>query len=268
MEAKDAGNLLRDARQRYGLSQEDLAIRAGTDQVTVSDIETGSVSPSIEALGELLELAGKELVLAAEPRLTGIDPTLNQGNLGLSPEERLQKGLAFADFVRRTRRGGAEGLGRLLEPRPILLAFDRCEVNFVVIGGIAGLIHGSAYPTYDLDLACGDSPENLSCLASALGELKVRLNIDSLLEDTVQSVETEFGRLDMIRRVPGVASYDQLRRDATQESIEGCKVQVASLNHLIAMKRASNRSKDRLMVMEYIVLADEIRRAEAEEENG
>jgi transcriptional regulator with XRE-family HTH domain len=268
MEAKDAGRLLRDVRQKCGITQEDLAIRAGTDQATVSDIEAGSVSPSIETFGELFELAGEELVLAAETRLTGIDPTLNRGNLDLSPEERLLKGLAFADFVRRTRRGGADGLGRLLDPRPILLAFDRYEVDFVVIGGIAGLIHGSAYPTYDLDLACGDSHENLACLVSALGDLGVRLDIESLLERAVHSVETAFGGLDMMRRVPGVAGYDQLRRDATIGSIGGCRVQVASLNHLIAMKRVSNQRKDRLMVMEYIVLADEIRRREAEGEKG
>lgn len=40
---------------------------------------------------------------------------------------------------------------------------------------------------------------------------------------------------------------------------------VASLNHLIAMKHAANRPKDQLMVMEYVELADEIRRHEAGE---
>jgi hypothetical protein len=48
---------------------------------------------------------GEELVLTAEKRNTGVDLTLNRANLELTPEQRVQKGLEFADFVR-TNRGG------------------------------------------------------------------------------------------------------------------------------------------------------------------
>jgi hypothetical protein len=137
-------------------------------------------------------------------------------------------------------------------------------VQFVVIGSIAGLTHGSAYPTYDLDLACEDRRENLTRLASALGELGVHLDLDALPESLTLSFRTDFGSLDVVRRVPGVEGYEQLRRDATLETIAGLEVPVASLNHLIAMKRASGQRKDLLMAMEYIELAGEIHRREAE----
>jgi hypothetical protein len=62
-----------------------------------------------------------------------------------------------------------------------------------------------------------------------------------------------------------VESYEQLWRDSRLERIAGVDVRIASLDHLIAMKRAANRVKDRLMVLEYVDLADEIRRQEEDE---
>lgn len=99
------GELLRDARRRHGLSQRRLAVRAGTTQSAISRIERDRVSPSVENLRELLRLVGDDLVLRVEPRDAGIDRTLNQGNLRLTPEERVERGLHFADFVRENRGG-------------------------------------------------------------------------------------------------------------------------------------------------------------------
>lgn len=102
------GALLRDARKRHGVSQQDLARRAGTTQSAISRIERGGVSPTVETLSELLYLVGEDLVLAAKPTDSGIDRSLIRANLALSPQERLDRGLAFSDFVRRNR-GGAIG---------------------------------------------------------------------------------------------------------------------------------------------------------------
>jgi transcriptional regulator with XRE-family HTH domain len=101
----EPGRLLREARVRHGLSQERLARRAGTTQSAISRIEKERVSPTVQTLTELLRLLGEELVLGVEKRDTGIDVSLNRDNLELSPEQRIQKGLEFADFVRRNRGG-------------------------------------------------------------------------------------------------------------------------------------------------------------------
>jgi transcriptional regulator with XRE-family HTH domain len=101
----EPGRLLRDARVRHGLSQQRLARRAGTTQSAISRIEQERISPTVQTLAELLHLIGEELVLKAERRDTGVDLTLARANLELTPEQRVQKGLEFADFVRANRGG-------------------------------------------------------------------------------------------------------------------------------------------------------------------
>jgi transcriptional regulator with XRE-family HTH domain len=107
----DPGRLLREARLRHGLSQQRLAIRAGTTQSAISRIEQERGSPTVRTLEELLHLLGEDLVLAVEKRDSGIDLTLNQANLKLTPEQRVRRGLEFADVVRRNR-GGEKGSER------------------------------------------------------------------------------------------------------------------------------------------------------------
>ena len=55
---------------------------------------------------------------------------------------------------------------RKFRPRPILDALLAHEVDFVLIGGMAGIMRGSSYPTYDVDIAYGRSRENLERLAA------------------------------------------------------------------------------------------------------
>ncbi len=134
----------------------------------------------------------------------------------------------------------------------------------MVVGSIGGLAYGSAYPTYDLDVAYLNEPENLRRLATALEKLGLHFTVSDLAEKTVQSFNTEFGTLDLVGEIPGIRSYEELRQGAHRELIAGVLVRVASLDHLIAMKRVSNQRKDQLMVMEYVELADERRREEEE----
>ena len=100
----EPGRLLREARIRHGLSQERLAVRAGTTQSAISRLEQERGSPTVRTLAELLHLLGEDLVLSTERCDTGVDVTLNRKNLEFEPEQRIQRGLDFADLVRRNRR--------------------------------------------------------------------------------------------------------------------------------------------------------------------
>jgi transcriptional regulator with XRE-family HTH domain len=102
--AMSPGQLLRDARRRHGVSQARLATRAGTTQSAISRIESDRVSPSVETLGSLLYLLGDDLELGAKVRDSGIDVTLNRENLRDTANDRVRRGMVFADFVREQRR--------------------------------------------------------------------------------------------------------------------------------------------------------------------
>jgi transcriptional regulator with XRE-family HTH domain len=91
-----AGELLREARKRHGLTQRQLAIRARTSQAAISRIERDVVSPTVETLGELLWMMNERLVLEAVPVDWGFDVSLNKARLTLTPEERIRRGVAHS----------------------------------------------------------------------------------------------------------------------------------------------------------------------------
>lgn len=96
---KTPGQLLREARERHGVSQKRLAMRASTTQSAISRIERDRVSPSVQTLRELLYLLGEDLELQAATRDSGIDATLTEGQLRRTPTERLDYMTAFANMV-------------------------------------------------------------------------------------------------------------------------------------------------------------------------
>jgi len=94
------GELLRQTRIRHELSQEQLAIRAGTTQSAIARIERDRVSPSIKTLTSLFQAMEEDFIFGSRRRDWGVDLTLNQKNFGFTPTQRLERGLGFSDVVR------------------------------------------------------------------------------------------------------------------------------------------------------------------------
>lgn len=161
----------------------------------------------------------------------------------------------------------------LAEPfRPDVMLAKLVEhgVEFVVVGGLAGVAQGSAYTTYDLDIAYTRAGDNLERLAAALRDLGARLrgapaglpfqlDATTLRAGSHFTFSTEYGSLDILLDPAGAPNYDALRAMAVPTEIAGVRVVVASLDHLIAMKEAAGRTKDKLMATEYRVLSDVLR---------
>ena len=130
-----AADALLEARTLAGLSQRDLAIRAGTAQSVVGRIEAGAVSPSVETLTRLLAAADCELELRLQPGprrdpmveayKPGVDQSLLIENLRKTPRERIENLMAIQRFTDEVRRAGQLSRRRVAEAGPGYTVDDR-----------------------------------------------------------------------------------------------------------------------------------------------
>jgi hypothetical protein len=132
-------------------------------------------------------------------------------------------------------------------------------VEFVVIGGIAAIFQGSTTITRDFDICYSRERANLERLAEALRELTARLrgtdadvpfqlDAASLRNGLNFAFTTKHGDFDCLGDPGGGFDYELLQRNADQMDVGGFAVMVASLDDVIAMKRAAGRNKDRIEV--------------------
>ncbi|MFN2487117.1 MAG: multiprotein-bridging factor 1 family protein [Acidimicrobiia bacterium] len=106
------GSLIRQTRRRKGLSQAELALRAGTKQSTISRLERDEISPSIESLELLLRAMGQRLVLATASPVATYDPLHRRANAARSPAERLRLAMSWNRLAGRLARAGRRARAR------------------------------------------------------------------------------------------------------------------------------------------------------------
>jgi len=140
-------------------------------------------------------------------------------------------------------------------------------VRFVVIGGQAETLHGSARMTYDIDLCYERTTENLERLAAALTELDVRLRnappdlpfkIDAqalALGDNF-TFDTSLDAVDLLGWVEPVGDYHDLSKNAETYTLGDMELDVISLDDLIRIKRHLNRPKDRESLLHLIAIKE------------
>jgi hypothetical protein len=147
------------------------------------------------------------------------------------------------------------------------------EVEFVLVGGIAAQAHGSPSLTADLDIVPSWDRDNLRKVARLLAEIAaVRHGIPedspplpplderTLLAGAVFTLTTRFGRFDLLANPDPGLDFDALMRSAVEYEFLGHRLHVASLDDLIAMKRAAGRPKDRVELEILGALREEIDR--------
>jgi Nucleotidyl transferase AbiEii toxin, Type IV TA system len=150
-------------------------------------------------------------------------------------------------------------------PTGLLTALTARDVDFVVIGGIAMVLYGSARVTRDLDVAYAPTPANLKALGESLIDLGATLRgveetlpfapDDRTLRRTeILCLSTSAGPIDLLLAPPGAPAYATLKKRAERVELVGGTVLVASLDDLEAMKRAADRPQDRIDLEEIEVI--------------
>lgn len=94
----DAAELLRSVRLRRGLTQAQLARRAGTTQTAISRLERGDRSPTTATLRRLLIVMGEDLELRGRPLKAEHDPAHLRAERALTPAQRLERAFDWMRF--------------------------------------------------------------------------------------------------------------------------------------------------------------------------
>lgn len=146
-------------------------------------------------------------------------------------------------------------------PQEVLAALERGGVKYVLIGGLAAILHGAAHVTTDVDIVPEEGLRNLERLSSVLRELNARIRVtgeeggvpfghdaESLRRVRIWNLVTDRGDLDITFVPSGTEGYEDLRRDVVHMRVRGIDVPVASLADVIRSKEAAGRERDRAIL--------------------
>lgn len=139
--------------------------------------------------------------------------------------------------------------------RAIFEALDRHEVDFVVVGAVAMVLHGSARVTRDLDVCYSRERDNLGRLAKALKpfaptlrgapeDLPFTLDIATLRAGLNFTLRSSAGDVDLLGELTGIGTYAAVERLSVIMNVYGHEVRVLDLDGLERAKRAAGRLKD------------------------
>ncbi len=143
----------------------------------------------------------------------------------------------------------------------IIAALVGAGIRFVVVGGVAAAIQGSARLTNDIDVCYDTAPENLEKLVRLLRSwhaylrevepgLPFVLDVRALRASPILTLTTDLGHIDLLDRVLGVGSHANALRASEPATIDAIEFRVLTLPALIAAKRATGRARDREHLIE------------------
>jgi len=129
------------------------------------------------------------------------------------------------------------------------------DVEFVIIGGVCGVLHGASLVTLDLDICCRFSQENLRRIEAAVKDLHPRHRLTAnrlpfeLTDELCRSLKniylnTDLGIVDCLSEVSGIGDFDQVLQQSIPYRMSYGEFRILDLDAMIASKVAVGREKD------------------------
>ena len=135
------------------------------------------------------------------------------------------------------------------------------KVDFILIGGFAGIFHGCSYVTQDIDICLNFNTENLLRLQKSIidlhpvhrmtpAKIKLELTCENCGQFKNIYLDTDAGQLDCISFVDGVGNFDTAKSKSTIIEIGNVKLNILDIDALIEAKKTLNRKKDAQAIVE------------------
>jgi hypothetical protein len=139
--------------------------------------------------------------------------------------------------------------------KALLTRLKEHGVEFVIIGGICGVLHGVPLITFDLDVCCPFSPENLHRIEAAVKDLrpyhrltpnKLPLEFSNELIARLRNLylQTDLGKLDCLSEVTGIGDFQAVLKCSVPHNTSYGQFHMLSLDALIVAKEAAGRERD------------------------
>jgi len=154
--------------------------------------------------------------------------------------------------------------------KALLRILSDAGVEFIVVGGVAAAVHGSARATFDLDVVYRRTPENLERLVLALipyhpylrgapPGLPFRWDATTIRRGLNFTLKTDVGDLDLLGEITGGGGYEALAPSTTLIRAFDIECRLLNLDRLIEVKRAVGRPKDFEVVAELEIVREQRR---------
>ncbi len=151
--------------------------------------------------------------------------------------------------------------------RGLIVALAAGQVRFILVGGVAATIHGSARLTQDIDVVYARDASNLRQVADALAPhdvylrdappgLPFRWDAETLARGLNFTLTTKLGEIDLLGEIAGGGGYEALLPHTIIVELYGHAVRCLDLETLIRVKRAAGRPKDLEAIAELEALRD------------
>ena len=143
--------------------------------------------------------------------------------------------------------------------RALLTRLKEHDVEFVIIGGVCGVLHGSPLVTFDLDVCCPFSLQNLRRIEASVRDLhpyhrlvanKLPLELADELASRLRNLylQTDLGKLDCLSEVSGLGSFEAVLQKSVPHQTSYGEFRILDLDALIVAKEAAGRERDLVAV--------------------